>query len=42
MTDCLFCKIGAGQIPADKVHDDEDLFVIKDLNPAANGALKCR
>ena len=35
MTDCLFCKIGADQIPADKVHDDEDLFVIKDLNPAA-------
>jgi histidine triad (HIT) family protein len=35
VSDCLFCKIAAGEIPADKVHDDGELFAINDLNPAA-------
>jgi histidine triad (HIT) family protein len=35
MADCLFCKISAGEIPAEKVHDDGTLFAIKDINPVA-------
>ncbi len=33
--DCLFCKVSSGDIPAEKVHDDGELFAIKDINPAA-------
>jgi histidine triad (HIT) family protein len=33
--DCLFCKIGAKQIPAKILHEDDDLFVIADINPQA-------
>jgi histidine triad (HIT) family protein len=33
--DCLFCRIAAGEIPSEKVHDDGELFVIQDINPAA-------
>ena len=33
MTDCLFCKIIAGDIPADKVFEDEQMLVFKDINP---------
>ena len=32
---CLFCKIAAGEIPADKVYEDEDLVAFRDINPAA-------
>ena len=32
---CLFCKIIAGQIPADFVHQDERCVVIRDINPQA-------
>jgi histidine triad (HIT) family protein len=35
MADCLFCKIGAKQIPAKILHEDDDLFVITDINPQA-------
>ena len=35
MSDCLFCKIGRGDIPAEKVHDDGEMFAIKDINPQA-------
>jgi len=33
--DCLFCKIIAGQIPAEFVHRDERVSAIRDINPAA-------
>ena len=33
MTDCLFCKIIEGTIPSDKVYEDDDFFVFKDINP---------
>ncbi len=33
--DCLFCKIVAGDIPADKVFEDDDLLAFKDINPQA-------
>ena len=34
-TDCLFCKIIDGQIPATLVHQDDRLVVFKDINPQA-------
>ena len=35
MSDCLFCKIIAGQIPSKKVYEDEKVFVFQDINPQA-------
>ena len=35
MTDCLFCKIVAGELPSDTVHETETTFAFKDINPAA-------
>ena len=34
-TDCLFCKIAAGEIPADIVHESEDTVAFRDINPQA-------
>ena len=36
MSDCLFCKIVAGEIPADKVFEDERVLVFKDIYPKAD------
>jgi len=33
--DCIFCKIVAGQIPAKKVHEDEELIAFHDIHPWA-------
>lgn len=33
--DCIFCKIIAGQIPGDKVYEDEKVFAFRDINPQA-------
>ena len=33
--DCLFCKIAAGEIPADIVFEDESVIVFADINPKA-------
>jgi histidine triad (HIT) family protein len=33
--DCLFCRIVAGEIPATKVHDDDSVVAIRDINPQA-------
>jgi len=35
MSDCLFCKIIAGDIPCDKVYEDDDVFAFKDIHPKA-------
>lgn len=35
MSDCLFCKIIAGEIPSSKVYEDDQIFVFKDINPKA-------
>ena len=32
---CIFCKIAAGEIPANKVLDEPDLVAFHDLHPAA-------
>jgi len=33
--DCVFCKIAAGNIPADIVYSDEELLVFRDIHPMA-------
>lgn len=35
MEDCLFCKIVRGEIPATRIHEDEDTLVFLDIHPAA-------
>lgn len=35
MSDCLFCKIIAGEIPCDKVYEDQTIFAFRDINPQA-------
>ena len=35
MTDCLFCKIIAGDIPSEKVYSDKLVTAFRDINPAA-------
>lgn len=35
MTDCLFCKIIDGKIPAKKVYEDDRTFVFEDIRPQA-------
>ncbi len=32
---CLFCRMIAGEVPAPKLVDDDDLFAIRDINPRA-------
>ena len=32
---CIFCRIVAGQIPARKVHEDDEIIVFHDINPWA-------
>jgi histidine triad (HIT) family protein len=32
---CIFCRIVAGQIPARKVHEDDEIVVFHDINPWA-------
>lgn len=34
-SDCVFCKIAAGQIPAKKLYEDEQAVAFADINPAA-------
>jgi histidine triad (HIT) family protein len=34
-TDCLFCRIVAGEIPSDRVHSDDEVIVFRDINPRA-------
>ena len=34
-TDCIFCKIAAGEIPSSKVYEDDELYAFRDINPAA-------
>ena len=36
MSDCLFCKIAAGEIPSDTVFEDDQVIVFKDLYPKAD------
>ena len=35
MDDCIFCKIISGEIPSDKIYEDDKIFVFSDINPEA-------
>ena len=35
MSDCLFCKIAAGEIPSKKVYEDELCYAFYDIDPQA-------
>ncbi len=35
MSDCLFCKIVAGEIPSTKVYEDETVYAFRDIAPQA-------
>jgi histidine triad (HIT) family protein len=35
MSDCLFCKIIDGDIPSDKIYENDDVYAFRDINPVA-------
>ena len=35
MADCIFCKIIAGEIPSQKVYEDDAVFAFRDIAPQA-------
>ena len=35
MEECIFCKIKLGELPSTKLYEDENFFIIKDINPVA-------
>lgn len=35
MEDCLFCKIAAGEIPSDRLYEDERVLAFYDIHPQA-------
>jgi histidine triad (HIT) family protein len=37
MTDCIFCKIVAGEVPSHKVYEDDAFLAFLDIHPEAPG-----
>jgi len=37
MSDCIFCKIIAGEIPSFKIYEDDDILAYLDINPFTKG-----
>ncbi len=37
MTDCIFCRIVAGELPSIRVYEDAEAIAIMDINPATRG-----
>ncbi len=35
MTDCIFCRIAAGELPSRKVYEDDEILAFHDIHPAA-------
>ena len=35
--DCIFCKIAAGQIPCNKIYEDEKVLAFLDIAPVSDG-----
>lgn len=33
MSDCIFCKIAAGEIPVEAVYEDDEIIAFNDINP---------
>jgi len=36
MDDCLFCRIASGEIPSDRVLEDDTFVAFRDINPKAS------
>ena len=34
MEDCIFCKMIKGEIPVNKVYEDDEILAFYDINPA--------
>ena len=34
---CLFCKIAAGEIPSEKIYEDDHVFAFLDIHPLSKG-----
>ena len=34
---CIFCKIIKGEVPCDKIYEDENVLVFLDINPISKG-----
>ena len=41
MKDCLFCKMISGEIPVDKVYEDDNMIIIRDIDPKAKNHFLC-
>ena len=41
MKDCIFCKIIAGESPAKKKFEDEEIIIFEDIEPKAKIHLLC-
>lgn len=39
MENCIFCKIAKGEIPSEKVYENEDFLAFLDIQPVADGHL---
>jgi len=39
MSNCIFCKIIAGEIPSRKIFENDSVFAILDINPVSRGHL---
>ncbi|WP_174872895.1 histidine triad nucleotide-binding protein [Vogesella oryzae] len=35
MSNCIFCKIAAGEIPAQKLYEDDEMVAFHDIHPKA-------
>lgn len=35
MADCIFCRIAAGRIPSTVLHEDDEVFAFRDIDPKA-------
>ena len=35
MSDCIFCKIVSGELPANKLYEDDDIMAFWDMHPQA-------
>ncbi|MFW5846771.1 MAG: HIT family protein [Nanoarchaeota archaeon] len=35
--ECVFCKISKGEIPAEKILENDNFFIINDANPVVEG-----
>ena len=41
MSDCIFCKIIAGELPSKKVYEDDEILMFHDIKPAAPVHIIC-